>query len=77
MMGTEFETLARLEPGQQVQLMDAPFLHVFAARGAVEFEGVGAVGTGAAVRLTGVSGHRLPATEPAEVLVWEMHATIA
>jgi len=69
--------VARLEPGQHVELMDAPYLHVFAARGAVDFEGVGTVGTGDAVRLAGVSGHRLTAVEPGEVLVWGMHATLA
>jgi hypothetical protein len=66
--------VARLAPGEQVRLMDAPFLHVFLARGAVEFEGTGTVGTGDAVRLTNESGQRLTALEPAEVLVWEMHA---
>ncbi|HEY4456850.1 MAG TPA: pirin family protein [Pseudonocardiaceae bacterium] len=69
--------VARLALGEQVRLMDAPFLHVFLARGAVEFEDVGVVGTGDAVRLTGESGQRLTAVEPAEVLVWEMHASLA
>ena len=69
--------VARLAPGEHVQLMDAPFLHVFVARGSVEFEGVGTVGTGDAVRLTAVSGHRITAIEPAEVLAWEMHATLS
>jgi redox-sensitive bicupin YhaK (pirin superfamily) len=69
--------VARLVPGEQVRLMDAPFLHVFLARGAVDFEGVGRIGPGDAVRLTAESGQRLTAVEPAEVLVWEMHATLA
>jgi hypothetical protein len=28
------------------------------------------------VRLTATGGQRVPATEPAEILLWEMHATI-
>jgi redox-sensitive bicupin YhaK (pirin superfamily) len=69
--------VARLAPGEQVTLMDAPFLHVFVARGAVDFEALGTVGTGDAVRLTAESGQRLTAVEPTEVLVWEMHATLS
>jgi hypothetical protein len=33
--------------------------------------------TGDAVRLTGVGGQRVSASEPAEILVWEMHASLA
>lgn len=69
--------VARLAPGERVRLMDAPFLHVFLARGVVDIEGVGTIGTGDAVRLTGESGQRLTTVEPAEVLVWEMHASLA
>ena len=78
-IGNRFAALhvARLAPGEQVQLMDAPFLHVFLARGAVDFEGAGTVRTGDAVRLTAESGQRLTAVEPAEVLVWEMHSTLS
>jgi len=68
---------ARLAPGQGVELPDAPFLHLFVPRGAVELEGAGALGTGDAVRFTATGGNRVTATEPAEVLIWEMHATIA
>jgi quercetin 2,3-dioxygenase len=68
---------ARLAPGQTVELPDAPYLHLFVPRGAVELEGAGALGTGDAVRFTAVGGQRVTATEPAEILVWEMHATIA
>ena len=68
---------ARLQPGQSVQLPDAPFLHLFVARGAVVLEGMGPLSTGDAVRFTDIGGQRVTATEPAEVLVWEMHATLA
>ncbi len=69
--------VGRLEPGQSVPLPEAPYLHVFVARGAVTLEGPGALGTGDAVRLTATGGQRMTATEAAEVLVWEMHATVS
>ena len=68
---------ARLAPGQVVELPEAPFLHLFVPRGAVTLEGAGPLGTGDAVRLTATGGQQVTATEDAEVLVWEMHATIA
>jgi quercetin 2,3-dioxygenase len=68
---------ARLQPGQSVALPDAPFLHLFVPRGAVTLEGTGSLGTGDAVRFTATGGQRVTATEPAEILVWEMHATLA
>src|SRR3954465_4987942 len=63
---------ARLQPGQSVTLPDAPFLHLFVPRGTVTLEGAGDLMTGDAARLTGVGGQRVTATEPAEILVWEM-----
>lgn len=68
---------ARLRPGDAVELPEAPFLHLFVARGAATLEGAGALSKGDAVRLTATGGQRLTATEPAEVLVWEMHATVS
>lgn len=68
---------ARLQPGQRAQLPDAPFLHLFVPRGAVELEGAGPLTTGDAVRFTATGGHRVTAVEPSEVLVWEMHATVS
>jgi redox-sensitive bicupin YhaK (pirin superfamily) len=68
---------ARLQPGQSVQLPEAPFLHLFVPRGEVELEGAGALSTGDAVRFTATGGQRVSATAAAEVLVWEMHATLA
>lgn len=65
---------ARLAPGQAVTVPEAPYVHVFVARGSVEMEGAGAIGEGDAVRLTGVGGQRITATADAEVLIWEMHA---
>jgi quercetin 2,3-dioxygenase len=67
---------ARLEPGQSVQLPEAPYLHLFVARGGVRLEGAGDLAEGDAARLTAVGGNRVTATTPAEILAWEMHATI-
>jgi quercetin 2,3-dioxygenase len=67
---------ARLQPGHSIELPEAPFLHLFVPRGAVTLEGAGPLGSGDAVRLTATGGQRVSATEPAEILLWEMHATI-
>jgi redox-sensitive bicupin YhaK (pirin superfamily) len=66
---------ARLRPGQHVILPEAPYLHLFVAHGSVDLEGTGGLGEGDAARFTATGGHRITATEPAEILVWEMHAT--
>ena len=68
--------VARLQPGQSVELPQAPWLHLFVARGAVTLEGAGALAEGDAVRFTATGGQRVTATEPAEVLVWEMHSRL-
>jgi redox-sensitive bicupin YhaK (pirin superfamily) len=68
---------ARLQTGQSVELPEAPYLHLFVPRGSVTLEGAGTLATGDAVRFTATGGQRVTATEPAEILVWEMHATIA
>ncbi|WP_152648832.1 pirin family protein [Streptacidiphilus anmyonensis] len=68
---------ARLQPGQSIELPDAPFLHLFVPRGDVALEGVGPLGAGDAVRFTATGGRKVTAVEPAEILVWEMHARIA
>ena len=43
---------ARLQPGDAVQLPDAPFLHLFVPRGEVTLEGAGPLHEGDAVRFT-------------------------
>ena len=68
---------ARLEPGRSVTLPEAPYLHLFVARGWVTLEGAGALDEGDAVRFTATGGQRVTATAPAEILVWEMHAGLA
>jgi len=65
---------ARLEAGQTITLPEAPFLHLFVPRGGVVLEGAGRLATGDAVRFTATGGQKVTAVEPAEILVWEMHA---
>jgi redox-sensitive bicupin YhaK (pirin superfamily) len=67
---------ARLQPGQSVRLPEAPFLHLFVPRGGVTLEGAGPLAAGDAVRFTATGGQQVTATAPAEILVWEMHATL-
>jgi redox-sensitive bicupin YhaK (pirin superfamily) len=68
---------ARLQPGQSVELPEAPYLHLFVPRGEVVLENAGPLHEGDAVRFTASGGQRVTATEPAEILVWEMHAGLA
>ena len=68
--------VARLAPGQPVPLPEAPYLHLFVARGEVELEDAGALAEGDAARFTATGGRRVTATSPAELLVWEMHAAL-
>jgi redox-sensitive bicupin YhaK (pirin superfamily) len=77
-IGNKFAALhaARLRPGQTVELPDAPLLHLYVPHGTVTLEGTGELATGDAVRFTATGGQKITATEPAEVLVWEMHATV-
>jgi len=68
--------VARLVPGLSVTLPEAPFLHLFVARGQVELEGAGLLVEGDTARLTATGGQRVSAAIAAEILVWEMHATL-
>ncbi|WP_255510188.1 pirin-like bicupin family protein [Micromonospora sp. AP08] len=68
---------ARLGPGDSVNLPDAPFLHLYVPSGGVTLEGTGELGEGDAARITMAGGQRVTAAAPAEILVWEMHATLA
>ena len=63
----------RLKPGEIVPVPDAPFVHVYIAKGTVALEGAGRLSAGDAVRLTGAGGPRITADEKtgAEVLIWE------
>ena len=67
--------VARLQPGQEVRLPEARYVHLFVGKGAVDLEDEAALTEGDAARFTAAGGHLLTAREPAEVLVWEMHAS--
>ena len=69
--------VARLQPGESVTVPDAPFVHVYLARGRMTLEAAGPLGAGDAARLVRAGGRRLAATEPSEVLIWEMHASLS
>ena len=68
---------AQMQPGDTIELPQAPYLHLFVPRGAVTLEGAGPLAEGDAVRFTATGGQRVTATEPSEILVWEMHAGLA
>ena len=66
-----------VQPGDSVELPQAPYLHLFVPRGDVVLEGAGPLHEGDAVRFTASGGQRITATEPSEILIWEMHANLA
>lgn len=69
--------VARLQPGAETTLPESPYAHLFVARGGVTLEGIGELDTGDTARVSGSGGQRITATElGAEVLIWEMHATL-
>lgn len=63
----------RLKPGESVKIPDAPFVHLFIAKGTADLEGAGILTGGDAARLTGAGSRRLTADAKmgAEVLIWE------
>ena len=69
--------VARLEPGESVKVPDAPFAHVYLAQGRMDLEAEGLIDAGDAARLTAAGERRLSAVEASEVLIWEMHASLA
>lgn len=67
-------SVARLAPGQRLEVPAAPHVHLFVAAGTATLEGAGELGTADAVRLTGADGERLTAgPDGAELLLWEMY----
>jgi redox-sensitive bicupin YhaK (pirin superfamily) len=63
--------VARMNDADAVIVPDAPFSHLFVARGNVDLEGVGVLNEGDAVRLTDIGGQQLTGVGDAEVLIWE------
>lgn len=69
---------ARLPSGRSASLPEAPFLHLYVARGQVSLD-VGRLDAGDAARVRGSAGQWVTAeSRPtgAEILVWEMHAEL-
>src|SRR5882672_5646739 len=64
----------RLKAGESVQVPEAPFVHVYVAKGSVNLQGAGTLNAGDAVRLSGAGSPRLAADDKtdAEVLIWQM-----
>ncbi|MEE6135815.1 pirin family protein [Mycobacterium sp. 050128] len=67
---------ARLQPGDTVITPGAPYLHVFVPRGRLTLDGTDELSEGDAARITDGGGSRLTASEPTELLIWEMHAKL-
>ena len=72
--------VGRAAPGQELVIPEAPFVHVFVARGDAAFTGrleEGLLEEGDAVRLAAEEPLTLRAgTDGAEVVVWEMYGTV-
>ena len=66
---------ARLPAGTELTLPAAPYLHLYVARGRVNFDEAALV-DGDAARITASTGATVAAREDAELLVWEMHAAL-
>jgi redox-sensitive bicupin YhaK (pirin superfamily) len=68
-------SVAQLARGESIVLPDAPFVHLFVATGMAEAEGAATIATGDAVRYDRAGEARVTATEPSQLLVWEMFGT--
>src|SRR6478736_156163 len=67
----------RLGASETVTIPDAPYVHVFVARGSAQLEHAGALNGGDEARLTGAGGRSLTAeSNGAEVLIWETDRTV-
>jgi redox-sensitive bicupin YhaK (pirin superfamily) len=64
----------RLKAGEAVHVPDAPFVHVYVARGSAKLEGAGSLEEGDSARLTAAGNPLLTvdASKGADVLIWEM-----
>jgi redox-sensitive bicupin YhaK (pirin superfamily) len=66
--------VARLRPGRRVELPQAPYLHLYVARGDLILDAE-PLHEGDEARIDDGAAHAITARHAAEVLVWEMHAT--
>ncbi len=67
--------VARLGGGDEVDLPDAPFVHLFVARGEFALNG-DSLAAGDAARLTGAGALPVSASEDSEIIVWATDAEI-
>jgi len=69
--------ITRLSAGAAGPIPDAPFVHVFVARGEADVDGAGPLQTGDAARLTGAGARTATAGDAgAELVVWETYAKL-
>jgi quercetin 2,3-dioxygenase len=67
----------RLGAGETVSVPDAPYVHVFIAKGSAQLEHAGVLYAGDEARLTGVGARSLTAeSNGAEILMWETDRTV-
>src|SRR5215831_17848659 len=67
----------RLGSGETVTVPDAPYVHVFVAKGSARLEHAGVLNAGDEARLTGVGSRSLTAeSNAAEILIWETDRTV-
>ena len=67
-----------LPPGSRITLPDAPFVHLYVAKGALAVDGAGDLGPGDAARIAFTPGLAVTAgAAGAEMLAWEMHQRLA
>ncbi|BDH55306.1 putative quercetin 2,3-dioxygenase [Tsukamurella sp. PLM1] len=67
---------ARLAPGGTVDLPDAPFGHLYLARGAAAVDGAGPLSDGDSLRTAGDGRRATAGPDGAELLFWEMHSRL-
>ncbi|HUJ78860.1 MAG TPA: pirin family protein [Nitrospiria bacterium] len=70
--------VGRLKPAERITVPEAPYVHLYVAKGAVELEGAGVLRAGDAARLTAAGTPKLNADAGtgAEVLIWESNQQI-
>jgi redox-sensitive bicupin YhaK (pirin superfamily) len=67
----------RLGAGETVSVPDAPYVHVFVAKGSAQLEHAGVLNAGDEARLTGAGSRPLTAeSNGAEILIWETDRTV-
>ena len=70
-------SVARMRAGENLRLPQAPYLHLFVARGSITLEDGAALAEGDAARLTESGGIGITAvTDDTELLVWQMHSRL-